>query len=97
MVGVKEQVEKLFDSVLSSPMVGLLDTAPSNLWDQARHILSSALAAGYQLKSKELTGYELSDQELKTLDENLKGMAIQLMKVHTKEAANTVLSRMKDK
>lgn len=97
MADVTTKVEKLFESVLSSPAVDLFDTAPANLWLQARQIMASALSAADNLKRQELAGYDLTAQEWDTLEKGLKEMALKLMKVHAKEAANTVLSRMKDK
>lgn len=78
-------------------MVDLLDTVPKNLWTQARQILSSALSSAESLKNKELEGYNLTTEENEQLNKDLRQMAVKLMKVHAKEAANTVLSRMKDR
>eukprot|EP00210_Caulerpa_lentillifera_P002250 g2162.t1 len=97
MTEVKNEVESLFASILSNPAIDLFNDVPQGLWVKARQILETALSKADSVKNTQLRGYDLTGQEQETLGKALEQMSLKLMDFHAKEAAHTVLSRMKDK
>ena len=99
-VYLKEAVEGCCDEAEEKLLVAvapLLETHPRDLWARLQRIMEQVREDCYRSLSNKITGYDVSDDETASLNaviDDTVGLTIRKM---AKEAANTILPRMKDK
>ncbi|GIL45756.1 hypothetical protein Vafri_2910 [Volvox africanus] len=92
-----ERAEQQLASLVSSPVIGLLDACSLGMWPRLYAVCGEAAAVADKDLSRALKGYGLSKKEEEGLSERLRHRATANMQSHVREAALTRLSRMKDR
>lgn len=95
---MKQAERRLADS-LAGPAISLLDSTPADLWSRLELLLASSTQRAAEVLSEGLSGY-LSGAEPGAADRLNAALAAAgraKLEGHVREAANTALSRMKDK
>ncbi|GIL94426.1 hypothetical protein Vretimale_620 [Volvox reticuliferus] len=97
ILSATERAEQQLASLVSGPVIGLLDACSPGMWPRLYAVCGDAAAVADKELSRALKGYGLSKKEAEELSERLRHRAVANMKNHVREAALTRLSRMKDR
>ncbi|GLC63350.1 hypothetical protein PLESTF_000026900 [Pleodorina starrii] len=97
VVAVSERAEQQLASLLSGPVIGLLESCAPGVWPRLYAVCGEAAEVADRELRRSLGGYGLSPQEAEGLSERLRTRATSNMHNHVREAALTRLSRMKDR
>lgn len=89
--------EKTAKTALSPAAVSLFETPPADLWQRLSSILEQQLSRSKSQLSGLLEGYGLGAEELGMLEDQLESSIRTQLMSHAHEAANTALSRVKDR
>ena len=82
---------------ITSAAISLLEAPPADLWPRLAALLARAVRKGQAALDAAVEGYGLSIQEQANLHNQLAAVARKQLAVHAREAANTALSRVKDR
>eukprot|EP00198_Chlamydomonas_reinhardtii_P001037 XP_001690372.1 predicted protein [Chlamydomonas reinhardtii] len=91
------RAEKQLRSLLSAPVIALLEVCGPGMWPKLYGVCREAAAAADKQLLAGLAGYGLGAAEAEALSEGLRARARASMEGHVREAALTRLSRMKDR
>ncbi|KAG2432901.1 hypothetical protein HXX76_008632 [Chlamydomonas incerta] len=91
------RAEKHLASLLSAPVIALLEVCGPGMWPKLYGVCRDAAAAADKQLLAGLAGYGLGAEEAAALSEGLRARARASMEGHVREAALTRLSRMKDR
>ncbi|DBA68461.1 hypothetical protein WJX79_008695 [Trebouxia sp. C0005] len=89
--------EQAMQSQLAGPTIALLDDMPADLWTRLSNRLSSSTAAAAQVLTEGLEGYSVSEHERLQQREELQQSGRHRVEGLVQQAADTALSRMKDR
>ncbi|EFJ52341.1 hypothetical protein VOLCADRAFT_79128 [Volvox carteri f. nagariensis] len=92
-----ERAEQQLASLLSGPVIGLLETCEPGVWPRLYAVCGEAASTVDKELMQALAGYELERKEAEGLSQRLQQKASNNMQNHVREAALTRLSRMKDR
>ncbi|KAG2448827.1 hypothetical protein HYH02_006178 [Chlamydomonas schloesseri] len=91
------RAEKALSTLLSAPVIALLEVCGPGMWPRLYGVCRDAAAAADKQLLGSLAGYGLAAAEAEALSEGLRARARAAMEGHVREAALTRLSRMKDR
>ncbi|PNH08156.1 Protein ROOT HAIR DEFECTIVE 3 [Tetrabaena socialis] len=91
------RAEKQMASLVSGPVIALLESCAPGVWPRLHGVCRQAAAAADKYLKQALEGYGLSAAEAEALSAQLRAKAVANMEGHVREAALTRLSRMKDR
>lgn len=91
------EAEKQLSKGLTGPVISLLDTVPADLWPRLNRLVNTSVPKQWKIVLSSLQGYGLEEALLAKLQQGLHDYAQSRVAGHVREAANTVLSRMKDR
>lgn len=94
---VMSAAEQAMQSQLAGPTIALLDDMPSDLWTRLSNRLSTSSAAAAQVLTEGLEGYSVSEHERLEQREELQQHGRHRVEGLVQQAADTALSRMKDR
>ncbi|KAL3156977.1 hypothetical protein ABBQ38_001233 [Trebouxia sp. C0009 RCD-2024] len=94
---VMAAAEHTMQSQLAGPTIALLDDMPPDLWTRLSTRLSTSTAAAAQVLAEGLDGYPVSDHERVEQREALQQSGRLKVEGLVQQAADTALSRMKDR
>lgn len=97
MAAAVARAEKQLRSLLSAPVIALLEVCGPGMWPKLYGVCREAAAAADKQLLAGLAGYGLGAAEAEALSEGLRARARASMEGHVREAALTRLSRMKDR
>ncbi|KAL4442065.1 hypothetical protein ABPG77_011326 [Micractinium sp. CCAP 211/92] len=89
--------QKAASKDVSAAAISLLESPPADLWLRLTTVSSKATAKACGQLEREVEGYGLEEDELAEVEVKVGEAARQQLLAHAREAANTALSRVKDR
>ncbi|KAF4362476.1 hypothetical protein CsatB_001403 [Cannabis sativa] len=89
--------EKKLSAALSEPIDSLFEAGGKNTWASIRRLLKQETEVAVSEFSSDITGFELDEETIRTMLQNLRDYARNLVEKKAREEAGKVLIRMKDR
>lgn len=88
---------KTLGSSLTTPTTAMLDSPPADLWPRLQKLYKRGVTNAQQRVADGLAGYDVPAATLETAHAQLQAAADGKLQTHVREAANTALSRLRDR
>lgn len=91
------EAERSMINALSGPTLALLDSPPDDVWTRLHALFDKGVDRASQRVFEAVEGYNVPSSRLETATAALKATAHAKLEAHVREAANTALSRLRDR
>lgn len=97
MTAALTTAEQSMVNALSGPTLALLDAPPDDMWPRLHTLYEHGVDRAYQRVVEAAEGYDVAPARLEAARASLQHAAQAKLESHSREAANTALSRLRDR